>query len=157
MKSVFYFSIPGCGKGIRKSFWMPKKEIVLFAAGGNPDDKIQQQILRYGKLIENFPNHLCIDLSRNLKMMPLVTQSSKVIVGALSFNENVHDSKTLESVLEQNERLTERKPKEVYADRGYRRPKQVSRCLSNYPNSDKAITRQQRKKAQSQSSDRTGD
>ena len=43
-----------------KVFGLPKEEIDLLAAGGNPDDKIQQQILRYGKLIENFPNHLSI-------------------------------------------------------------------------------------------------
>jgi len=39
---------------------LPKEEIDQLATGGNPDDKIQQQILRYGKLIENFPNHLSI-------------------------------------------------------------------------------------------------
>ncbi|MEO5908021.1 MAG: PHP domain-containing protein, partial [Ginsengibacter sp.] len=43
-----------------KVFGLPKEEIDQLAAGGNPDDKIQQQILRYGKLIENFPNHLSI-------------------------------------------------------------------------------------------------
>ncbi|WP_462249876.1 DNA polymerase III subunit alpha, partial [Ferruginibacter sp.] len=43
-----------------KVFGLPKEEIDQLAAGGSPDDKIQQQILRYGKLIENFPNHLSI-------------------------------------------------------------------------------------------------
>jgi DNA polymerase III alpha subunit len=43
-----------------KVFGLPKEEIDQLAAGGNPDDKIQQQILRYGKLIEHFPNHLSI-------------------------------------------------------------------------------------------------
>jgi len=43
-----------------KVFGLPKEEIDQLAAGGNPDDKIQQQILHYGKLIENFPNHLSI-------------------------------------------------------------------------------------------------
>ena len=43
-----------------KVFGLPKEEIDQLAAGGNLDDKIQQQILRYGKLIENFPNHLSI-------------------------------------------------------------------------------------------------
>lgn len=43
-----------------KVFGLPKEEIDQLAAGGNPDNKIQQQILRYGKLIENFPNHLSI-------------------------------------------------------------------------------------------------
>ncbi len=43
-----------------KVFGLPKEEIDQLAAGGNADDKIQQQILRYGRLIENFPNHLSI-------------------------------------------------------------------------------------------------
>ena len=43
-----------------KVFGLPKEEIDQLAVGGKPDDKIQQQILRYGKLIENFPNHLSI-------------------------------------------------------------------------------------------------
>ena len=43
-----------------KVFGLPKEEIDQLAAGSNPDDKIQQQIIRYGKLIENFPNHLSI-------------------------------------------------------------------------------------------------
>jgi len=76
----------------------------------------------------------------------LVTQSSGVIVGALSFNENIHDSKTLEPVLEQYERLTERKPKEVYADRGYRGPKQVKQVSIKVPKPDKAISKHQRKR-----------
>ena len=55
----------------------------------------------------------------------LVTQNSGVIVGALSFNETLHDSKTLPKVIEQYQRLTAKKPKEIYVDRGYRGPKQV--------------------------------
>jgi DNA polymerase III alpha subunit len=43
-----------------KVFGLPKEEIDQLAAGGNPNDNIQQQIVRYGKLIENFPNHLSI-------------------------------------------------------------------------------------------------
>jgi DNA polymerase-3 subunit alpha len=43
-----------------KVFGLPREEIDLLAASPNTDDKIQQQILRYGKLIENFPNHLSI-------------------------------------------------------------------------------------------------
>ncbi|HQW16302.1 MAG TPA: IS5 family transposase [Niabella sp.] len=76
----------------------------------------------------------------------LVTQSSGVIVGALNFNENIHDSKTLVPVLEQYERLMDRKPKEVYADRGYRGPKQVSNVAIKVPVPNKDLTKSQRKK-----------
>ncbi len=36
----------------------------------------------------------------------LVTQTTNVIVGALNFSDNIHDSKTLPTVIEQYERLT---------------------------------------------------
>jgi len=76
----------------------------------------------------------------------LITQSSSVIVGALNFNENIHDSKTLEPVLEQYERINKKKPKEVYADRGYRGPKQVNNVAIKVPVFNKNITKAQRKK-----------
>lgn len=76
----------------------------------------------------------------------LVTQNSGVIVGALNFNENIHDSKTLAPVLEQYERLMDRQPKEVYADRGYRGPKQVNNVAIKVPVPNKNITKSQRKK-----------
>ncbi|MEP7107271.1 MAG: DNA polymerase III subunit alpha, partial [Ferruginibacter sp.] len=43
-----------------KVFGLPKAELDHLAAGGSADDKIHQMILQYGKLIENFPNHLSI-------------------------------------------------------------------------------------------------
>lgn len=43
-----------------KVFGLPKEEIDQLSAGGSPEDQIHQQILRYGKLIENYPNHLSI-------------------------------------------------------------------------------------------------
>jgi transposase, IS5 family len=55
----------------------------------------------------------------------LVTQKTGVIVGALCFNENIHDSKTLPAAIEQYERLNDNKPKAIYADRGYRGPQKV--------------------------------
>ena len=76
----------------------------------------------------------------------LVTQNSGVIVGALSFNETLHDSKTLPEVIKQYERLTDKKPKELYVDRGYRGPKQVSEVNIYVPQNKKEITKAQRKK-----------
>ncbi len=43
-----------------KVFGLPKEEIDLLAAGNKGEDKIHEMILKYGKLIENFPNHLSI-------------------------------------------------------------------------------------------------
>ncbi|HEU5364877.1 MAG TPA: DNA polymerase III subunit alpha [Hanamia sp.] len=43
-----------------KVFGLPKEEIDALAAGNKAEDKIHEMILRYGKLIENFPNHLSI-------------------------------------------------------------------------------------------------
>ena len=43
-----------------KVFGLPKEEIDVLAAGGSAEDKIKQLIITYGKLIQNFPNHLSI-------------------------------------------------------------------------------------------------
>lgn len=43
-----------------KVFGLPKEEIDNLVYGKTPEDHIQQLILKYGKLIENFPNHLSI-------------------------------------------------------------------------------------------------
>lgn len=43
-----------------KVFGLPKAEIDNLVYGKIPEDHIQQLILKYGKLIENFPNHLSI-------------------------------------------------------------------------------------------------
>lgn len=72
----------------------------------------------------------------------LVTQKTGVIVGALSFNENIHDSKTLPAAIEQYERLNNKKPKAIYADRGYRGPQKVSEVEIHVPKPDKNITKQ---------------
>jgi IS5 family transposase len=76
----------------------------------------------------------------------LVTQSTGVIVGALSFNENLHDTKTLAPVIEQYERIKGKKPQELIGDRGYRGPCQVSGVNIYVPRPDKNITQSRRKK-----------
>lgn len=43
-----------------KVFGLPKEEMDKLAGGAVAEDHIQRQILQYGKLIENFPNHLSI-------------------------------------------------------------------------------------------------
>jgi len=53
------------------------------------------------------------------------TMKSGIIVGAIGFKENLYDADTLESQLEQIERLTGRLPKTGIVDRGYRGRKTV--------------------------------
>ncbi len=96
------------------------------------------------KKIKTIAGRLQRELRRNLsdvefgsKSSIFITQNTGVIVGALNFNENIHDSKTLEPVLEQYERLNDRKPKEVYADRGYRGRKYVNDVAIRVPTPDK--------------------
>lgn len=72
----------------------------------------------------------------------LVTQNTGVIVGAVSFHENIHDSKTLPTVIAQYEKLNEKKPKAIYADRGYRGPTQVSEVEICTPKPNKNISKQ---------------
>lgn len=76
----------------------------------------------------------------------LVTQTTGVIVGALNFSENIHDSKTLPAVIEQYQRLTQKKPKAIFADRGYRGPKIVNNVSVFTPKPQTNITQAQRKK-----------
>jgi IS5 family transposase len=76
----------------------------------------------------------------------LVTQTTNVIVGAVNFSDNLHDSKTLPAVIEQYERLKEKKPKVIFADRGYRGAKMVNDVTIYTPKPQTNITKAQRKK-----------
>lgn len=76
----------------------------------------------------------------------LITQKTGVIVGAMNFSENMHDSKTLPDALRQHERLTGIKAKEVYVDRGYPGTKQTGGTQIHLPKPNKNITLSQRKK-----------
>jgi IS5 family transposase len=80
------------------------------------------------------------------KVSILVTQKTGVIVGALNFTENLHDSKTLSSALEQHTRLTGKEAKEVYADRGYPGPKQINNTQIHIPKPNRNITLSKRNK-----------
>lgn len=79
------------------------------------------------------------------KASVLITQTTGVIVGALNFSENLHDSKTLPAVIEQYERLNEKKPKAIFTDRGYRGPKKVNEVNIHTPKPQVNITKAQRK------------
>lgn len=79
------------------------------------------------------------------KAAVLITQTTGVIVGALNFSENLHDSKTLPAVIEQYERLKAKKPKAIFADRGYRGPKKVNDVSVYTPKPQTNISKAQRK------------
>jgi IS5 family transposase len=80
------------------------------------------------------------------KVSLLVTQKTGVIVGALNFNSTEHDSKTLPKAIEQYERLTEKKAKNIFVDRGYRGPKAINETNICVPKPDKKITKAKRRR-----------
>lgn len=56
----------------------------------------------------------------------VVTKTSKIVVGAIAFKDNLYDGHTLEPHLKQTERLTNSKPKIALVDRGYRYKKVIN-------------------------------
>lgn len=60
------------------------------------------------------------------KICLAITKHSNIIVGALNFTGNPHDSKTLESILDQHELLTGKRAKAAIVDRGFRGKKIVN-------------------------------
>lgn len=96
------------------------------------------------------PQTLCIAKGKEAKpyefgnkVSIVKTRKSGIIIGALSFKENLYDGHTLEPQLEQVKRLTNHQPNVGIADRGYRgrktvgetqilTPKQLPASASNY-------------------------
>jgi IS5 family transposase len=59
------------------------------------------------------------------KVSIITTKTTGVIIGALNIEKNVHDSKTLQPAIEQQQRLTGITLKNNFVDRGYRGVKEV--------------------------------
>jgi transposase, IS5 family len=59
------------------------------------------------------------------KVSIIATKTTGVIIGAVNIEKNVHDSKTLQPALEQQQRLTGITLKNNFVDRGYRGAKEV--------------------------------
>ena len=76
----------------------------------------------------------------------LIDQHTGIIMGAINFSENLHDSKTIPEVLEQYERLNGKEAKEVFVDRGYKGIKQYKSSVIHAPIPNKYITKEQRKR-----------
>lgn len=101
------------------------------------------------------PDILCIGKGKAHKQYEFgrkasiaVTKTTGIIVGALSFNENIYDGHTLPEVLEQCWTITETCPSVAICDRGYRGLKQVgdTQILTPKP-PKKKDSRYQRRKA----------
>jgi transposase, IS5 family len=60
-----------------------------------------------------------------LKVSIITTKNTGVIIGAVNIEKNVHDSKTLQPAIEQQQRLTGIILKNNFVDRGYRGVKEV--------------------------------
>jgi IS5 family transposase len=80
------------------------------------------------------------------KVSILITQKTGVIVGALNFNDTLHDSKTLPDALQQYERLTGKQAKDVFLDRGYKGPKTINKTNLHTPKPNPNITKAKRRK-----------
>lgn len=80
------------------------------------------------------------------KVSVIVCQKTGIIMGALNFSENVHDSKTVPHVLDQYERLRGSEAKEAFVDRGYRGISSYGNTKIQIPKPDKNITIAKRKK-----------
>ena len=80
------------------------------------------------------------------KVSILITQKTGVIVGALNFNETLHDSRTLPDALQQYERLTGKQAKDVFLDRGYIGPKTINQTNLHTPKPNPNITKAKRRK-----------
>ena len=80
------------------------------------------------KRIQNFNRSFCNGLKKyefGSKVSIVTTKNAGVIIGALNIEKNVHDSKTLQPALEQQQRLTGVILKNNFVDRGYRGVKEV--------------------------------
>lgn len=103
------------------------------------------------------PDILCISKGKAHKQYEFgrkasvaVTKTTGVIVGAMSFNENVYDGHTLPDVLEQCWTITKTCPSAAICDRGYRGLKQVgdTHILTPKPPKKKDTTYQRLKARQ---------
>jgi len=90
------------------------------------------------------PNVYCVSKGKEhkkyefgSKVSILMTAHSGIITGALSFADNVYDGHTLEAALKQHEELTQRPPKEVVADRGYKGAKFIGATRVLIPSKSK--------------------
>jgi len=81
------------------------------------------------------------------KVSIITTKNTGVIIGAINLEKNVHDSKTLQPAIEQQQRLTGFILKNNYVDRGYRGAKEVlgtKIIIPDKPNSARTLYEKQK-------------
>ena len=80
------------------------------------------------------------------KVSLLKTKTTGVIVGALSFEKNIYDGKTLPQALDQYEKLTGSTVQKVFCDLGYRGPKRIGTTQIITPDAGKGLIKGSYKK-----------
>jgi len=75
----------------------------------------------------------------------VLTRTTKIVVGAIAFEENPYDGHTIEEHLKQTEYLTESKPKTGIVDRGYKGKKKINATEIISPSVPKKETTQYEK------------
>lgn len=81
------------------------------------------------------------------KVSIITTKNTGVIIGAINLEKNVHDSKTLEPAIEQQQRLTGFILKNNFVDRGYRGVKEVlgtKIIIPDVPGKDRTLYQKQK-------------
>lgn len=76
-----------------------------------------------------------------------ITKSTNIVVAAVDFKGNPHDSKTLEATLNQHERLTGKRAKAAIVDRGYPGKKVINGTLIVMPDNGQHKTAYEKQKA----------
>lgn len=81
-----------------------------------------------------------------------VTENTGVIVGVLSYEDNIYDGHTLPDVIEQYKTIFNKPPKEITTDRGYRGQTQIGETIINIPKpfNDKILNKYQQAKLRKQ-------
>ena len=87
----------------------------------------------------------------------ILTKTTKIVVGAIAFENNPYDGHTLEEHLNQTEYLTDSRPKTGIVDRGYRGKKKINGTEIISPSVPKKGTSQyEKRKARKRFRDRAG-
>lgn len=87
----------------------------------------------------------------------VLTKTTKIVVGALAFEDNPYDGHTLDAHLEQTEYLTEKRPEIGIVDRGYKGKKDIEGTKIILPSAPKkGSTSYQKQKARKQFRARAG-
>jgi len=146
-----------------------KLEPSIFARHA-PAIEIYKQILSQARKSKNKiysihePQVYCISKGKEHKRYEfgakasiVVTKNSGVIIGAVSFPENIYDGHTLPKVLKQSEELTGRRAKVAICDRGYRGKSNIGNTKIEIPKKPKkGATAYEKRKARKRFRRRAG-